>query len=495
MKNTKKILPIFFIFCLLFQNCNGQDKKPAAEVQNSRISTFEEKQKSARKNTLAIAIPAHLSGLNFRYAAGRATPGVVHIKSVFSMQPDLDVPDIFRDLFGDDFWRNYLSPDTRTPQKQMGSASGVIVSDDGYIVTNNHVVNDSESIEIVLHDQRSYTAKIIGTDPTTDLALLKIEEKDLNFIQFGNSDSLEVGDIVLAVGNPFNLASTVTAGIVSAKARNINILTDRWAVESYIQTDAAVNRGNSGGALVDINGNLVGINAAIASPNGAYAGYSFAIPVEMVKKTIDDLLKYGKVLHGYLGISISNMNGERAKSMGVKITTGVVVDDLEQNGAARQSGIKVNDVIVAIDEHRVENVTQLREIIARHRPGEKINVRFNRSDKEMNLEVVLKPVAEQVSSIPASKILNILGIKIENLSSSEKEKFKVRGGVKVVSISRGEIASQTRMREGFVITRVNSNAVNKTEDFIREIQNKTGGVMLEGFYPGISGTYYYAIGL
>jgi Do/DeqQ family serine protease len=377
----------------------------------------------------------------------------------------------------------------------MGSASGVIVSDDGYIVTNNHVVNDSESIEIVLHDQRSYPAKIIGTDPTTDLALLKIEEKDLNFIQFGNSDSLEVGDIVLAVGNPFNLASTVTAGIVSAKARNINILTDRWAVESYIQTDAAVNRGNSGGALVDINGNLVGINAAIASPNGAYAGYSFAIPVEMVKKTIDDLLKYGKVLHGYLGISISNLNGEKAKTMGVNITTGVVVDDLEPNGAARQSGIKVNDVIVAIDEHRVENVTQLREIIARHRPGEKIKVKFNRSDKEMNLEVVLKPAEEQISSVPASKILNILGIKIENLSPSEKEKFKVRAGVKVVSISRGEIASQTRMREGFVITRVNSNAVNQTEDFIREIQNKTGGVMLEGFYLGISGTYYYAVGL
>jgi serine protease Do len=317
----------------------------------------------------------------------------------------------------------------------------------------------------------------------------------LNFIQFGNSDSLEVGDIVLAVGNPFNLASTVTAGIVSAKARNINILTDRWAIESYIQTDAAVNRGNSGGALVDINGNLVGINAAIASPNGAYAGYSFAIPVEMVKKTIDDLLKYGKVLHGYLGISISNLNGERAKTMGLNITTGVVVDDLEPNGAARQSGIKVNDVIVAVDEHRVENVTQLREIIARHRPGEKIKVKFNRSNKEMNLEVVLKPVEEQISSVPPNKILNILGIKIENLSPSEKEKFKVRGGVKVVSISRGEIASQTRMREGFVITRVNSNAVNQTEDFIREIQNKTGGVMLEGFYPGISGTYYYAVGL
>jgi Do/DeqQ family serine protease len=490
-----KNLAIIFIFCLLFQNCKGQDKKSVQEILNSRISTFEEKQKSARKNSVTVEIPQHIAGLNFRYAARRATPGVVHIKSVFSVQPDMDLPDIFRDLFGDNFWRNYLSPDTQMPQKQIGSASGVIVSDDGYIVTNNHVVNDSESIEIVLYDQRSYPAKIIGTDPTTDLALLKIEEKDLNFIQFGNSDSLEVGDIVLAVGNPFNLASTVTAGIVSAKARNINILTDRWAVESYIQTDAAVNRGNSGGALVDINGKLVGINAAIASPNGAYAGYSFAIPVEMVKKTIDDLLKYGKVLHGYLGISISNMNGERSKSMGVNITTGVVVDNLEQYGAARQSGMKVKDVIIAIDEHRVDNVTQLREIIARHRPGEKIKVKLNRADKEMNLEVVLKAVDEQISSTPASEILNVLGIKIENLTSNEKEKLKVRGGVKVVSISRGKIASQTRMREGFVITRVNNIVVNQIEDFTREVQNKTGGLMLEGFYPGISGTYYYAVGL
>jgi len=491
----KKFLPVIFIFCLLFQNCKGQDKKPASDALNSRISTFEEKQKSARKKSVEIAIPKYVSGLNFRYAAGRATPGVVHIKAIFSIPPEMDIPEIFRDLFGDDFWRNYLSPDTRTPQKQMGSASGVIVSEDGYIVTNNHVVNDSESIEIVLYDQRSYPAKIIGTDPTTDLALLKIEEKDLDFIRFGNSDSLEVGDIVLAVGNPFNLASTVTAGIVSAKARNINILTDRWAVESYIQTDAAVNRGNSGGALVDIYGNLVGINAAIASPNGAYAGYSFAIPVEMVKKTIDDLLKYGKVLHGYLGITISDMNGEKAKALGINLTTGVVVDDLEQNGAARQSGMKVKDIIVAIDEHRVENVTQLREIIARHRPGEKIKVKLNRQGKEINLDIVLKPVDEQISSVPAGEILKVLGIEIENLSPAEKAKLKVRGGVKVVNIGKGKIASQTKMREGFVITRVNSNSVNQIEDFIREVQNKTGGVMFEGFYPGVSDTYYYAVGL
>lgn len=491
----KKILPVFLITCLFFQNCSGQDKRPPIDSRDPKIVTFEEKQQSALKNRVSDWVAQTKPGTDFRNAARKATPGVVHIKAVFSVEPSMNIPELFRDLFGEDFWRDYLSPDSQTPQKQTGSASGVIVSDDGYIVTNNHVVNESESIEIVLNDQRSYQAKIIGTDPTTDLALLKIEEKGLNFIEFGNSDSLEVGDLVLAVGNPFNLASTVTAGIVSAKARNINILTDRWAVESYIQTDAAVNRGNSGGALVDISGKLVGINAAIASPNGAYAGYSFAIPVEMVKKTINDLIRYGKVLHGYLGITISDMNGEKAKLMNMNITTGVVVDSLEPGGAAMQAGIKVKDVIKAIDDHRVDNVTQLREIIARHWPGEMIRLSLNRADKEMTISVMLKPAAEAVK-ISGSEILGTLGIEIENLSSPEWKLYKVEGGVKVVSISRGKISSQTRMKEGFIITRVNKSPVKNTGDFIQELQGKRGGIMLEGFYPDFPNQYYYyAFGL
>jgi serine protease Do len=399
------------------------------------------------------------------------------------------VPDFFRDFFGDDFLRRNFPP---------GSASGVIVSNDGYIVTNNHVVNDAENIEVVLHDQRSYKGKVIGTDPATDLALLKIEEKNLSFIEFGNSDSVEVGDVVLALGNPFNLASTVTAGIVSAKARNINILTDRSAVESYIQTDAAVNRGNSGGALVDINGKLVGINAAIATPTGVYAGYSFAIPVEMVKKVIDDLLKHGKVLRGYLGIIISDMNGEKAKTLGINNTVGVMVDSLQKNGAAIQAGIKIKDIITKIDNHTVETATQLREIIARHRPGEKVQVTVIRNGTGKIIPVILlaaqeEPIARAGGS---NELLKLLGIEIETVSAKEKNELKIPGGVKIISItSSGKIGRNTDIREGFIITKVNGKPVNTADEFIKELQDKKGGVMLEGIYPGVAGVYYYAFGL
>lgn len=268
----------------LFNACNGQPAKTFTGNEAREMMGFEEMQRKSLQHQRPDRRYPVPEGLNFRYAASRSTAGVVHIKSVFPAGVGREAPDLFKDFFDEDFPRRFFPPESREPRRQLGSASGVIITSDGYIVSNNHVVNGAESIEVVLHDQRSYKAKVIGTDPATDLALLKIDEKKLPFIEFGNSDSLAVGDFVLAVGNPFNLASTVTAGIISAKARNINLLTDRWAVESYIQTDAAMNPGNSGGALVDINGRLIGITAAIASPTGAYAGYSFAIPIEIAKK-------------------------------------------------------------------------------------------------------------------------------------------------------------------------------------------------------------------
>lgn len=351
----KKIVVFFIMVCFLLQGCRRQDKKTTADSAGGNFISFEEKQKNAMPFLSAIKPNPQMQGYNFRYAAQKATPAVVHIKAFFAMKPEKDLPDFFKDFFNDDFLRQYSEPGGRLPQKQMSSASGVIVSNDGYIVTNNHVVSEADSIEVVLHDQRSYQARVIGTDPATDLALIKIEENKLTFIEFGNSDSVEVGDIVLAVGNPFNLSSTVTSGIVSAKARNIHILTDRSAVESYIQTDAAVNRGNSDGALVDINGRLIGINAAIATPTGVYAGYSFAIPVEIIKKTINDLLRHGKIMRAYLGIIVSNMDGEKAKSMGIKSSTGVIVDSIIANGAASKAGIQKRDIITNIDNHVIES--------------------------------------------------------------------------------------------------------------------------------------------
>lgn len=486
------------VIIILITGCKGQVNKVFDNTEKDELITFEEKQKaalSATENNIPINNTV-LTGFNFRYAAKKATPGVVHIKSTLSIKAQQPMPDFFKDFFGDDFFRNYFPPENNMPQIQMGSASGVIVSNDGHIVTNHHVVSDAESIEIVLHDQRSFKAKIIGSDPATDLALLKIDADNLSFIEFGNSDSVEVGDMVLAVGNPFNLASTVTAGIVSAKARNINILTDRSAVESYIQTDAAVNRGNSGGALVDINGKLVGVNAAIATPTGVYAGYSFAIPVEMVKKTIDDLLKYGKVIRGFLGVVISDMNGEKAKTLGINNSTGVMVDSLQPDGAALKAGILPKDVIIKIDSRIVENAPQLREIIARHRPGEKLLLTVIRIGKEKIIPVTLMPAQEPViTSTSNNEILKTLGIEVENLSEKEKKQLQLSGAVKISKINKGKIAGNTDIREGFIVTRINGKPINNIDEFITELTNKKGGIMLEGVYSDRPGVYYYAFGM
>lgn len=497
MKKYMKQICLLLVFgSFIFQSCNGQKSQSPAVKEKDEIPTFEEKQKQALTNSGNNAEHNILPAFTFRNAARKATQGVVHIKSVFSVRAGQEIPDFFRDFFGDDFWHHYFPRDTNKFRKQVSSASGVIISSDGYIVTNNHVVSNEENIEVVLADQRNYKAKIIGTDPATDLALLKIDVKNLSFIEFGNSDSVEVGDFVLAVGNPFNLASTVTAGIVSAKARNINLLSDRGAVESYIQTDAAMNPGNSGGALVDINGKLIGITSAIASPTGAYAGYSFAIPVDIVRKTADDLLRYGKAMHGYLGIVMSDMNGDKAKLLGISTTTGVIVDSLESNSAAGKAGIKKNDIIIKINDRKVETSPQLQEIIATYKPGEILRLTLIRGREVKTMPVALTSGEEtRAVSLSKNKILKVLGIEIAALSPAEKYKLKLSGGIKVTSIAEGKIAAETSMENGFIIIRVNRTTINTTGEFIRALESAKGGVMLEGIYPNLPGIYYYAIGL
>jgi serine protease Do len=478
----------------LFSGCKGQEKKDNLISKESKFKSIEERQKESVKTYGSVTAPTSQGMLNFRRAAKRATPGVVHIKSTFSIKSNPELPDLFRDFFGDDFFRKNV-PKDNIPRVERGSASGVIVTVDGFIVTNNHVVDNAEELEIVLHDQRIYKARVIGTDPATDLALLKIEEKDLSFVEFGNSDSVEVGDMVLAVGNPFNLASTVTAGIVSAKARNINILTDRAAIESYIQTDAAVNSGNSGGALVDVNGRLIGINSAISTPTGVYAGYSFAIPVEIVKKTIDDLLRYGKVMRGYLGVIISDMNGQKAKALGLDITNGVMVDSLQENGAAKRDGINVKDIIIKLDSRKVSTSTELRELITRHKPGEQVRVTLIRDGKEKTVTVTLMPLQETLVSKDTEDILQKLGIEVEKINEKDKHNLGIDGGVIILRISKGIISFYTNMREGFIVTKVNGKRIRNIEEFIQELRNSKGGTMLEGVYPDLPGIYYYAFGL
>lgn len=322
---------------------------------------------------------------NFTLAAEKGMPAVVHIsakvtKKTTSNNKQSDF-DLFRDFFGGG--GGFDAP-------KGGTGSGVIIKSNGYIVTNNHVVDGADDLEVTLYDNRKFKAKLIGRDPNTDLAVIKIEENELPVLTYANSDDVRVGEWVLAVGNPFNLTSTVTAGIVSAIGRSIDILEEQYKIESFIQTDAAVNPGNSGGALIDTKGNLVGINTAIASRTGSFSGYSFAIPVNIMSKIVEDLIEYGEVQRGFLGISIQDMDNEIANDLGLAITEGVHIIDVNPEGAAYAAGMKANDIIIGVDGNHIKNAPKLQEMIGRARPGDKVSIKVNRGGKEKDIAVTLK---------------------------------------------------------------------------------------------------------
>jgi Do/DeqQ family serine protease len=321
---------------------------------------------------------------NFTDAADKAMPAVVHISALQKNSKSKDRDDDF-DLFRDFFENPYSD---RGPRG--GTGSGVIIKANGYIVTNNHVVEDADEIEVTLYDNRQFKAKLIGTDPNTDLAVLKIEGDDFPSMDYGNSDNVKVGEWVLAVGNPFNLTSTVTAGIVSALGRNIDILQERYKIESFIQTDAAVNPGNSGGALVDTKGNLIGINTAIASRTGTFSGYSFAIPANFVSKIVDDIIEYGEPQRGFLGISIQDLDNEIANDLGIEITKGVHVIEVSPEGAAYEAGLKRDDIIIGVNGKEIKNSPKLQELIGRGRPGEEVSILINRDGREKTFKVILR---------------------------------------------------------------------------------------------------------
>ncbi len=444
---------------------------------------------------------------DFTEVAEQVTPSVVHIKSVtngrMSSQsfPQPEIRDPFRDFFGgDDHIRRFFrfDQDPQNIQPQVGSGSGVIISDKGHIVTNNHVVANADEIEVTSHDNRTLKATLIGTDPSTDLALIQIEAEGLFPAKIANSDNVKVGQWALAVGNPFNLESTVTAGIVSAKARNINILKDQSAVESFIQTDAAVNPGNSGGALVDIDGNLIGINTAIASPTGSYAGYSFAVPSNMVMKVIEDLMRYGVVQRGFLGIMIRDLNSDLARENNLNLTQGVFVDSLMEDGAAKMAGIEKGDVIIKVAGIKVKSSPELQEIVARHRPGDQLEVVLHRDGKERTIEVTLKNKEGNTGTVSRSKneVLAPLGAEFDEISSKEARRLGIPGGIKVTKLYPGKLRKQTNMREGFIITKVDGKSTGSIKELAKLIEEKgVGGVMLEGCYEDLPGKYYYAFGL
>lgn len=441
--------------------------------------------------------PSNPGTLDFTSAAEKSTPAVVHITAT-RVQTYQQV-DPFRDLFGDDFFRSFPSPSPgQRERRSQASGSGVIIREDGYIVTNNHVINGAEELKVVLHNKESYSAEIIGTDPTTDLALIKIEADALPFLAMSNSDEVRIGEWVLAVGNPFNLESTVTAGIVSAKGRNINILKEQYSIESFIQTDAAVNPGNSGGALVNTNGDLIGINTAIATPTGTYAGYSFAVPSNIVRKVAEDLMKYGIVQRGFLGVMIRDVDGNLAEELDLDVSRGVLIDKLVEDGSAAEYGLEAGDVIVAVDGKDIGSSPELQETIGSKRPGDNVQVTVNRNGREKTIDVTLRNKDGEARIIEKEDLAptDVLGVELKPLPEKEQNRYRVNGGVVVTKIHDGKISKHTRMREGFVITSIDGITMNTPEDVERFFNEKTsGGVMIEGFYPGTPGKTFYGFGL
>ena len=423
---------------------------------------------------------------DFEAAAAISIHAVVHIKSEF--QKKSLVYDDFFEFFN--FGGRPQPREYSTPYTAMGS--GVIVSQDGYIVTNNHVVQEATDVTVTLNDKRVYKATIIGTDPSTDLALIKIDEQALPFMTYGNSDDVKIGEWVLAVGNPFNLTSTVTAGIVSAKARNINILGSQGAIESFIQTDAAVNSGNSGGALVNTRGELIGINAAIASGTGYYTGYSFAIPVNIVKKVVGDFMKFGKIQRAYLGLYYREIDDQFAKEKGFTDLRGIFVDDVVEGGSAALGGVKSGDVIIRIDNNPVNGKAELMELIGQKNPGDKITVIVNRAGKEYELALTMQSEDDRAVAEKESKII-IQGATFEALSSNEKARLNVDYGFKITSLTNGKLKN-AGISAGFILLSVDRKPLRTTQDLKETLTSRQGGVLIEGLYPnGLRA--YYGIGL
>lgn len=401
--------------------------------------------------------------IDFTFAAEQTIHAVVHVttKSTMGSQPQNPIMEFF-------YGREYQP----RPREVRGYGSGVIISADGYIVTNNHVIDEATSVEVALNDRRTYQAEVIGRDPASDLALLKIKAENLPFIKYGDSENLKLGEWVLAVGNPFNLTSTVTAGIVSAKGRSLGLSSEDYQIDSFIQTDAALNMGNSGGALVDTNGSLVGITSAIISPSGAYAGNSFAIPTTIVRKVVDDLREFGTVQRALIGVNIADVDYKLAEEYKLSEVRGILITNIIENGAAEAAGLRQNDVIIEFDGHPVNSVSQLQEQVGKYRPGDKATVTYLRNGKQNSVAVVLKNASGTTDVIARASETTAYGATLEPLTSSEKRKYNVDYGVKVVDPGDGRF-KDLGINKGYIILTINGKRVETPEDVRRYSNNES----------------------
>lgn len=464
--------------------------EPQTTLQTSSPTHFEAS--DSKVNFTRGGVSASIGNVDFVAAAEKTLSSVVHVEARGEQQMTYSSP-LEEFFYGGGQGKRRTLP-------SLSSGSGVIIASDGYIVTNNHVIENAAQIRVTLDDNRVFKAELVGTDPTTDIALLKIEDQDLPSIGFSNSDHVRVGEWVLAVGNPFNLTSTVTAGIVSAKGRSINIIPERFAIESFIQTDAAVNPGNSGGALVNTEGALIGINTAISTRTGSFEGYSFAVPSNMVSKVVKDLMEYGTVQRAFIGVNIRDVNAELAKEYKLNLNNGVFVGGLSEGGAAGEAGIEVGDIIVAVNDVRVDRTSELQEQIARYRPGDRVNVLVNRKGKEETISVVLRNMQGTTDLIDKDELYSsrFLGAILEKSSAAELTELGLENGVKVKSLQGGKLRSEG-IRAGYVITEITVDRetfkIKEPQDVARALSNKKDvGVFLKGLYPD-GEIRYYAFGL
>jgi len=412
------------------------------------------------------------------FAAENAVKAVVSIENMREVRRTQRMPGGLEDLLG--------IPQQRSDQNEpvirtAGTAAGVIISPDGYIVTNNHVVENAQALRVTLNDTRIFEAKVIGTDPNSDIALIKIDADDLPTVAFGDSEALRLGEWVLAIGSPFNLRSTVTVGIVSAKSRNYDMNSNSYSIESFIQTDAAVNRGNSGGALVDTRGNLVGINTAIISQSGEFIGYTFAVPSNLVRKVVNDLKEFGIVQRALLGVSYQEINGlfleSTGRERGIREVGGVYINEVLEDGAAKAAGVEAGDVLLEIDGVRIESRTHVAERIGLYRPGDKVNLTIKRGNQTKQIEVTLRNRANRAELLSANYVHaeDILGGQFANLSDGEKSRLQLNGGIRVVSVKADGLLARARIRNNFVITHINEIAINSLSDLAR-IEGKIGSI-------------------
>lgn len=439
--------------------------------------------------------------VDLTYAAEKALPAVVHIK--YLQNSKIQTIDVQDDPFGDFFdpFGFFDSPRNRGSQKRKvqtpkreGAGSGVIISSDGYIVTNNHVVDGADELTVTLDDNREFSARIIGTDKKTDLALIKIDGKDLPTLPIGDSDKLKVGEWVLAVGNPFNLSSTVTAGIISAKARSLGAND----IESFIQTDAAINAGNSGGALVNVKGELIGINAILYSQTGSYSGYGFAIPTTIMNKIVADLKTYGTVQRAVLGIGGGDVNRyvdqqkENGKEIDLGTMEGIYVSEVSEDGAGHEAGIEVGDVITSVDGKKIKKMAELQEYLANKRPGDKITITFLHNKRQKDATVTLKNEQGNTKVIKDAD-LDVLGGNFREINDSEKKQLNINYGLMVIKVNDGAF-KEAGINKGFIIQKVNDVTMKTIDDLQKAVKDasvsKDPVLYIQGVYPTGKKSYF-----